>query len=274
MSKIEWTDHTWNPFVGCDIASKGCKNCYAMRMAHRMQSFPNKHYEGVTEKTTRSGKAVWTGKVNSNSEKVWAKPYSIKGNSYVFVNSMSDFFLSQVPRAWRERALGVMADTPNLIYQILTKRPENIEGDFPANIWLGVSVEDASTLHRIDTLRIKAPNNPRFVSAEPLLSGLPGINLDGIAWLIVGGESGPGARPCSPAWVRGLRDACDGQGTALFFKQWGAYTSNPWVAERGLSVKEARLLDPHAKGGSLLDGIIRQEMPRHYTRRGAVPVAA
>jgi protein gp37 len=223
-TSIEWTDATWNPVAGCSIVSAGCTNCYAMRMASRLQAMGMQKYKGLTR---RSGsRHVWTGKVTCHFESLevplaWRKPKRI------FVNSMSDLFHEAVPNSFIKKIWKVMADTPHHTYQILTKRTERMASlvGTPAiptlpHVWLGTSVEGKDALFRLDQLR-KAPAAIRFVSFEPLLNSVQGANLDGIAWAIVGGESGPRARPMIDKWVDEIEEMCRAQGVAFFFKQWG-----------------------------------------------------
>ena len=224
LSDIEWTDATWNPVSGCAIISPGCTNCYAMRMAARLQAMGHGSYRDTTR---RSGKrSVWTGKVILNERmldapRTWQKPRMI------FVNSMSDLFQEKVPVEFIRRVWNVMADAHWHIFQILTKRPENMarilrDEGFPIleNAWLGTSVENGDYVERIDHLR-QTPANVRFISFEPLIGSVAGANLSEIDWAIVGGESGPGARPMDVGWVNEIKSACDEAGTAFFFKQWG-----------------------------------------------------
>lgn len=262
-TSIEWTEHTWNPFVGCSIKSTGCKNCYAMAMARRLAGAGVPSYQD----TIHAGK--WSGVINRSSDAIWAMPYKLR-NAVIFVNSMSDFWHENARDEWRAEALRVMRETPSNQYQILTKRPENIlpmlasigVSELPANVWAGATVEARETVPRIAVLR-EVPAAIRFLSVEPLVSDLGEIDLTGIDWVITGGESGQGARFCDPKWVRRVRDQADAQGVAFFHKQWGSYRSNPAVCERGLSVRECEILDPHenGKGGALLDGVLRRSMP-------------
>lgn len=221
-SKIEWTDATWNPVAGCTILSAGCTNCYAMRMAARLEAMGQAKYRGLTR---RSGqRAVWTGKVRLDETSLalpstWSKP------RLVFVNSMSDLFHASVPASFIRRLWEVMGSTPRHTFQILTKRPDRmaeITGSLPAlpNVWLGTSVENVDVEDRIDELR-KVPAAVRFVSFEPLIGSVALVDLTGIQWAIVGGESGPRARPMLEAWVDEIEAACRKFGTAFFFKQWG-----------------------------------------------------
>ncbi|ODT14194.1 MAG: hypothetical protein ABS35_35535 [Kaistia sp. SCN 65-12] len=222
-SSIEWTDATWNPVAGCTIVSPGCTNCYAMRMAARLDAFGLEKYEGTTRKT--GGRYKWTGKIILD-HRALAIPRKWRKGRRVFVNSMSDLFHEDVPSAFIKDVFAVMAETPRHTYQILTKRADRLlelspELCWPENVWMGVSVENDDFLGRADRLRRTAAR-VKFLSLEPLLGPLvPGLCLDGIHWVIVGGESGPGARPVDAAWVRAIRDVCIDQGVAFHFKQWG-----------------------------------------------------
>jgi protein gp37 len=262
---IEWTEHTWNPFVGCSIHTAGCTNCYAMRTALRLQEFGVESYQGTVRVVNRS--PVWTGRVNQATTAAFLKPYKIKKPSLIFVNSMSDFFHETAKDQWRTEALEIMEHTPHQ-YQVLTKRPENIapylartlvqrrRPSVTDNVWLGVTVERADTVHRIATLRA-VPVKIRFLSVEPLIGPVGPMDLTGIAWVILGGESGPGARPMRAEWARDVRDQCAVQRVPLFFKQWGKPENNPlWLeapaGERPQDFVAVR--DPNGKGGSKLDG--------------------
>lgn len=221
-SSIEWTDATWNPVAGCSIISPGCTNCYAMRMAARLEAMGTKKYVGLTR---RSGKRiVWTGKVRCDSSALGA-PRDWRRPRRVFVNSMSDLFHQDVPESFIAKVWNVMGQTPRHTYQILTKRPErmrSVVADLPKlmNVWLGTSVESSEYLFRIDELR-KVPAAIRFISFEPLIGPVPDADLSKIQWAIVGGESGPNARPMEEQWVDEIRDLCRDSDTTFFFKQWG-----------------------------------------------------
>jgi protein gp37 len=221
-SSIEWTDSTWNPVAGCTIVTAGCTNCYAMRMAARLAAMGSEKYRGLTRKSGR--RHVWTGKIRCdkktlNVPRMWHKPRRI------FVNSMSDLFHEDVPIAFIRKVWRVMQDTPHHTYLILTKRPERmaevVRGlPLAPNVWLGTSVEDNRVLGRIDALReVRAAI--RFISFEPLIGSVAGADLTGIHWVIVGGESGPRARPMDPKWVNEIEEICRNAGIAFFFKQWG-----------------------------------------------------
>lgn len=223
-SDIEWTEATWNPIAGCSVLSPGCTNCYAMRMAARLQAMRMAKYAGTTRK---SGKRhVWTGRVNID-EKALAAPLAWKKPQRIFVNSMSDLFQDAVDEKIIRDVWQVMARAPWHSFQILTKRPERMlavlsQPDFTTlgNVWLGTSVESRDYLGRIDALR-RVPAAVRFVSFEPLVGPIVAPDLAGIHWAIVGGESGPHARPMESWWAEQLRDDCKRQNVAFFFKQWG-----------------------------------------------------
>ena len=210
-SKIEWTESTWNPVTGCDKVSQGCKHCYAETMAKRLYAMGNPRY--------RNGFSVTLHEDLIELPLRWKKPRTI------FVNSMSDLFHKDVPDAFIKAVFDTMRRAYWHNFQILTKRSarllelSNILEWYP-NIWIGVSVEDRKSLYRIDHLRTVSAS-VRFLSVEPLLESLGAINLSGISWVIVGGESGPHARPMSPSGVRDLRDQCTRAGVPFFFKQWG-----------------------------------------------------
>lgn len=270
---IEWTEHTWNPFVGCTIHTPGCTNCYAMRTARRIEEFGTApHYRGTTR--VANGNPIWTGKVNRSSDVQMRKPLKIREPSRIFVNSMSDFFHENARDEWRLEALHIMADTPRHSYQVLTKRPDCIAPflarqpglRLPRNVWLGVTIERGDFGHRAATLRA-IDCAIRFISFEPLIGSLGHIDLSGIHWAIIGGESGPGARPMLPEWAREARDLCLRQRVALFFKQWGIPRNNPIYHDPPTAdcawsgAKRVSLLDPIGKGGSLLDGRPWKEYP-------------
>lgn len=223
-TSIEWTDATWNPIAGCTVMSAGCTNCYAMRMAARLEAMGVEKYRGLTRKS--GNRQVWNGRV-SLDEAALAVPPSWSKPRKVFVNSMSDLFQESVPVGFVKRIWDVMAKTPRHTYQILTKRPDRMAATltfevFPVlpNVWLGTSVEDSSVLFRLDDLR-RVPAAVRFVSFEPLIGSVAAADLREINWAIVGGESGPRARHMDEAWVGEIKELCDNSGTVFFFKQWG-----------------------------------------------------
>jgi protein gp37 len=223
-TSIEWTDATWNPVAGCTVLTAGCTNCYAMRMAARLEAMGTAKYRGLARKS--GGRAVWTGKIRLDTAsldipKKWSKPRK------VFVNSMSDLFHEDVPIEFIARVWDVMKGTPRHTYQILTKRPERMAQvlarssfEILPNVWLGTSVEDGRVLNRLDAIR-RVPAAIRFVSLEPLIGSVAEADLTGIHWAIVGGESGPRAREMKPEWVDEIEAMCRQSGTAFFFKQWG-----------------------------------------------------
>lgn len=250
-SAIEWTEATWNPTTGCDRVSAGCDNCYALTLAKRLKAMGAAKYQNDGNPVTSGpGFGVTVHPDSLNLPRTWRQP------RVVFVNSMSDLFHAQVPLGFVRDVFAVVADTPRHTYQLLTKRSLRLRRtadklDWPANLWMGVSVENATQLIRLDDLR-HVPAAVRFLSAEPLIGPLvtpdgPTLNLAGIDWVITGGESGPRARPCHPDWVRDIRDASAATGTAFFHKQWGGRTPKT--------------------GGRELDGLEHSAMPA----RSAVP---
>jgi protein gp37 len=243
-SNIEWTEVTWNPVTGCDRVAAGCDNCYALALAKRLKAMGAEKYQNDGNPVT-SG----PGFDVTIHPKSLAEPYRWSGSRIVFVNSMSDLFHARVPLDFIRDLFDVIRETPQHTYQVLTKRAHRLERiagklDWPDNLWMGVSVESADVVDRIDHLR-RTPASTRFLSCEPLLTALPSLNLEGINWVIVGGESGPGARPIEPWWVEEIRDQCAGADVAFFFKQWGGRT-------------------PKANGREL-DGRTYDEMPQLIT---------
>jgi protein gp37 len=241
-----------------------------MPQAARIERFgTSPAYDGTTQKV--NGHYVWTGKLALSSMAQQRKPLTIREPSMIFVNSMSDFFHPNAKDEWRAGALKIVEATPWHKYQILTKRPEEIRpfqkrayrATFPPNVWLGVTVERGDFAHRIDTLR-KVNCDVRFISFEPLIGALGDINLAEISWAIIGGESGPGARPMRAEWARAARDLCLRHGVPIFFKQWGVPKNNPLWQSAPLGVDPAEWVernDPIGKGGSLLDGREWKEYP-------------
>ena len=206
------------------MISPGCTNCYAMRMASRLQSMEHPAYLGVTRKSGK--RPVWTGRVNLN-EGALSTPLRWRTPRKVFVNSMSDLFQDGVPDEFVKNVWSVMHRAHWHIFQVLTKRPDNMlrvitENQLPAlhNVWLGTSVESGKYKSRITLLR-RVPAQIRFISFEPLIGAIGKVNLNGVHWAIVGGESGPGARPMEQKWVEEIRSQCKTQKVAFFFKQWG-----------------------------------------------------
>ncbi len=352
MSKIEWTERSWNPIVGCAIVSPGCKNCYAMRTAHRLGRNPaTPVYAGLTHQV--NGKAVWTGEMRFH-ETALALPLRRQAPTTWFVNSMSDLFAEGVKAEWLDRVFAIMARSQRHTFQILTKRADRMQayltdpdtprriasaakwpgadpepwpdgGAWPLpNVWLGVSTEDqARADERIPHL-LATPAAVRWISAEPLLGpldlesawhgenalngecwgqcewcdkGLPPMHncqrgrrteaafmkgRDGLDWIVVGGESGPNARPMHPDWVRQLRDICHDEDVPFFFKQWGEWSpADEWssgpVRQRAIMMDGQPVPDDVAPqdvgghrfvlrgkraAGRLLDGVQHDGMPR------------
>jgi protein gp37 len=241
-SSIEWTETTWNPVTGCDRVAAGCDNCYALALSKRLKAMGAEKYQNDGDpRTSGPGFGV------TIHPRALSQPYRWRGSRVVFVNSMSDLFHAKVPIGFVRDVFDVMRETPQHTYQALTKRAHRLERlgdqlDWPENLWMGVSVEAADATDRIDHLR-RTPAHTRFLSCEPLLTPLPNLDLTDIDWVIVGGESGPNARPMNPRWAEEIRDQCNAEGVAFFFKQWGGRT-------------------PKANGRSL-DGRTWDEMPSH-----------
>lgn len=233
-STIEWTDTTWNPTTGCDKVSAGCRGCYAERLAKRLQAMGNPRYKNGFNLTLHHDKLD--------------EPYRWNKPRMIFVNSMSDLFHEGIPIWFIQMVFQTMSENPHHIFQVLTKRHERLaelssELVWTDNIWMGVSVEDDRVVDRIDFLR-KTAAKVKFLSLEPLLGPLPNLNLEGIDWAIVGGESGPKSRPMKEEWVQDILEQCEDASVAFFFKQWG-----------GINKKRA---------GRLLNGRTYDEMPTKY----------
>lgn len=248
-SAIEWTDATWNPVTGCTKVSRGCDNCYAERIAERFRGTPGHAYERGFDLTLRPERLH--------------QPLSWKRPRMIFVNSMSDLFHKEVPTQFIDRIFDTMETADWHVYQILTKR-SSLMRDYllrrygatlaPRHIWCGVSVEDSRATARIKHLR-DAPISIRFLSIEPLLSPLGMIDLAGISWVIVGGESGPNARPMKPEWAVEIRNLCEQEEVPFFFKQWGGITPK--------------------SGGRLLEGVEHNATPTYLReeKMHVLPVA-
>jgi protein gp37 len=240
-SAIEWTEATWNPTTGCDRTSPGCDRCYALTLAARLKAMGQPKYQNDGDpRTSGPGFGVTLHPKTLGLPRTWGSPRT------VFVNSMSDLFHPLVPESYIRQVFEVMADTPWHTYQVLTKRSKRLAQlanvlDWPPNVWMGVSIESERYNFRADHLRAVRPA-VRFLSLEPLLGPLYSLDLVGIHWVIVGGESGRGARALNPDWVLNLRDQCLEAGVPFFFKQWGGRT-------------------PKA-GGRELQGRTWNEMPR------------
>ena len=225
-TQIEWTDATWNPVAGCSIVTAGCTHCYAMALARRLEAMGVEKYEGLTRKAGK--RTVWNGVVREDREALTI-PYRWRKPRKIFVNSMSDLFHEQISDEFILNVWQVMRDTPHHNYQILTKRPERLPDMFSTrigyvlpNVWLGTSIENAAVTHRIEYLR-KAPAAIRFISFEPLIGPVGELELSGIDWAIVGGESGKSARPIREEWIDEIHSQCLAARTAFFFKQWGTW---------------------------------------------------
>jgi len=224
-TNIEWTESTWNPATGCTKISTGCENCYAERMAIRLKAMGQENYKNGFKPTIH--------------EHVLELPYKWKKPQTIFVNSMSDLFHRDIPTNFILKTFTVMEKANWHRFQILTKRSARLRElshklHWTPNIWMGVTVENKEYISRIDDLRHSGAN-VKFLSLEPLLGPLSNLNLEGIDWVIVGGESGPGARPMKKSWVTDIRDQCHKTGTAFFFKQWGGTNKK----------KNGRILDGH-----------------------------
>jgi protein gp37 len=225
-STIEWTEATWNPVTGCSKVSPGCAHCYAETFAERWRGIPGHPYEqGFDLK-------LWPARLEQPLK--WARPRMI------FVNSMSDLFHEDIPDDYIAQVFDVMGQATHHTFQVLTKRQERLTElaphlDWHPNVWMGVTIENRRFVHRADYLRA-VPAAVRFISAEPLLGPLEGLDLDGIHWLIAGGESGPRHRPVREDWILQLRDRCTEEGVAFFFKQWGG--TRPKTGGRSLQGRE------------------------------------
>lgn len=236
-SSIEWTEGTWNPVTGCTKVSPGCKHCYAERMATRLVGMGQPRYRNGFEVTLQPD--------------LVRLPLRWKQPRVIFVNSMSDLFHEEIPGEFIADIFETMRLAHWHTFQVLTKRADRLAAlapclPWPVNVWMGVSVESPKYLPRIDRLR-RAPAAVRFLSVEPLLASIPSLDLEGIDWVIVGGESGPGARPMKADWARSVRNRCVARGVPFFFKQWG-----------GVRKKRA---------GRLLDGRTWDEMPKPILRQ-------
>ncbi len=242
QSKIEWTESTWNPITGCNKVSPGCKNCYAERMALRLQAMGQQNYANGFELTLH--------------EHMLERPLQWKKSQMIFVNSMSDLFHESIPLNYIQRVFDVMNRAHWHQYQILTKRSERLADvssslNWGPNIWMGVSVETQKYAYRIDHLR-QTDAHIKFLSLEPLLGPLTNLDLKGISWVIVGGESGPKARSLRKEWVIEIRDQCLTTKTPFFFKQWGGRNKK--------------------KSGRLLQGTTWDQMPISLIDSVALPV--
>ncbi|MGB4654636.1 MAG: phage Gp37/Gp68 family protein [Bacteroidales bacterium] len=237
-TKIEWTEKTWNPITGCTKISEGCKNCYAEIMSRRLKAMGQQKYKNEFELALH--------------ENVLTEPYRWKKPHTIFVCSMSDLFNDKVPFEFIDKVFQTIVQTPHHQYQILTKRAKRMNlyfqsRDIPKNVWLGVTVENKKSKKRIEFLR-SLQASVLFISCEPLLEDLGQLDLTNINWVIVGGESGPKARPMKEGWVLSIKEQSEKQGAAFFFKQWGTWGSD--------GVKRSKL-----RNGKLLKGEVYQELP-------------
>lgn len=232
-TKIEWTESTWNPITGCTKISSGCRFCYAEVMANRLKAMGQEKYRNGFELTLHP--------------EVLNEPYNWKKPKMIFVNSMSDLFHKDIPIDYIQKIFKVIRENPHHVFQVLTKRADLLryydsEGwlEWPHNLWMGVTVENSAVMNRIDLLRLTSAR-VKFLSCEPLLSSLPDMNLKGIDWVIVGGESGRTPRPIKEEWIVDIKEQCQQAKVAFYFKQWG-----------GTNKKKA---------GKMLDGKVYNEMP-------------
>lgn len=241
-SNIEWTESTWNPSTGCDKLSAGCRECYAEVMARRLKAMGTPGYENGFQFAMHMER--------------FDAPRRVKKPTIYFVNSMSDLFHEQATEEFLDLVLATMRETPRHTYQVLTKRPERMADYFstravPTNVWIGTSIENKKTKHRLTSLQgINA--STRFLSCEPLLEDLGALNLRGIHWVIVGGESGAKARPMNESWALNIKEECARQKVAFFFKQWGTFGVD------GLRRSKKR-------NGRILAGKQWNEMPMQHT---------
>ncbi len=239
-SSIAWKTTSWNPTTGCDRISEGCDHCYALAFSERLKGMGQAKYQHDGDpRTSGPGFGLTLHPDTLEQPRHW------KRSRHIFVDSMSDLFHAKVPLDYIQQVVETMRATPQHTYQVLTKRARRLaqlspQLDWPDNVWVGTSVEDERQLHRTDDLR-RVDAAVRFLALEPLLGPLPNLNLDGVGWVTVAGESGPGARPLDADWVRDLRDQSTSQGVPFFFMQWGGATPK--------------------SGGRVLDGRTWEEMP-------------
>lgn len=278
---IEWTDATWNPIVGCSRTSPGCDHCYAIGVAHRGMS---EHHRGLTVRP-EGGPTDWNGEIHLAPEGIFLKPLAWKRPRRIFVNSLSDLFHAEVETETIARIFAVMSLAPQHTFQVLTKRSQRMQdlvdsgrfagwvdelreeldpgcGDVPwplPNVWLGVSIESNRYAFRARHLST-TPAAVRWVSAEPLLGPLDELDLEGMDWIVAGGESGPGARPMQMEWVRDLRDRCVTLGVPFLFKQWGDWAPD-WDPATGQQTPESMSRVGKRAAGRELDGRTWDEYP-------------
>jgi protein gp37 len=249
-TKIEWTDKTWNPITGCSKYSEGCANCYAEAMARRLQMIGTDKY--------RNGFSLTLHENCLNEPIAWKKPHTI------FICSMSDIFHKDIPEPFIDQIISTVKKTPQHRYQLLTKRSERMARYFerraiPSNLWVGVTVEARQYKARIERLRSLKNASVRFISCEPLLSDLGDLDLSGIDWVIVGGESGPYGRQMRENWVLSIKSQAQSQGAAFFFKQWGT-----WGAD---GIKRAKCANGKLLGGEIVQQLPQESLPLNLAVR-------
>jgi protein gp37 len=276
FSKIEWTDHTFNPWTGCTNVSPGCDHCYAEAWSKR-----SGHVKWGNNPRKRTTEAYW------KAPHIWqarAAEFAARNGGRrqrVFCASLADVFDNQAEKAWRRDLFTLIRETPSLDWLLLTKRPQNIKKMLPPdwgeegyhNVWLGFTAEDQDRYDQRWKVLAAVPAVVRFVSYEPAIGPLRLSDAElQPDWLISGGESGPGARPMNPQWARDVVADCRRLGITPFFKQWGSYDNNPLVREAGNAIDAAKELDTFGKGGGMIDGVLVREFPD--ARSGSVSVAA
>jgi protein gp37 len=269
-SKIEWTDHTFNPWTGCTKITPGCDHCYAESWAKRsgLVKWGN-HDRKRTTTDYWKAPAIW----NRNATRFEAMH---RHRQRVFCASLADVFDNKADATWRADLFELIKQTPRLDWLLLTKRPSNIAkmlpkdwGDGYANVWLGMTAEDQDRFDQRWQHLAAVPARVRFISYEPAIGPLSIAHAEVKPdWLIVGGESGGGARPMQPDWARDIVRECGNFGVSAFFKQWGAYRNNPLLCEAELPLEEVKERDPHGKGGGILDGALIREFPSFSGRLG------
>lgn len=275
-SKIEWTDHTFNPWTGCTKITPGCDNCYAESWSKR-----SGHVKWGNHERKRTTTDYWKAPIiwNRNADRFEA---AHGHRQRVFCASLADVFDNQAEKVWREDLFALIRATPRLDWLLLTKRPSNLAKMLPAdwgggypNVWLGLTAEDQKRFDQRWSYLASVPAAVRFVSYEPAIGPLSIFSAEiKPDWVIVGGESGHGSRPMSPVWVKDIVRECRELGVAPFFKQWGAGSNNPLLAGLDMSAEEAKGIDPHGKGGGLLDGQLIREFPIAPTQTASISSAA
>lgn len=252
MSKIEWTNKTWNPVTGCSKYSEGCQNCYAEKMTKRLAAMGQEKYKNGFNKVVFHPEEL-------------NRDFGGK-SKMIFVNSMSDTFHADISKFQISKMLEYCSFNKQHIFQILTKRAARVEEfSYPPNVWLGVTVEKENYKNRIEFLR-HTDAEVKFLSCEPLLGDLGELDLTGIDWVIVGGESGPGARPMHPDWVRNIKKQCQKQDVPFFFKQWGEWIPASQAPNLSIFLKTKKRMGILLKDGSLLDGIFPSDVKKWEER--------